>query len=373
MKKLKSIQVLRALAALMVTIAHASEEAKYYFHFAPWLETAPLGKGVDLFFVISGFIIYYSSLNLFGTTGAVKRFALNRFIRVVPMYYIFTTLMIMVVVLVPAGVKEARFDVAQIVSSYAFIPYARYDGRIAPILSLGWTLNYEIFFYAIFASVMWLPARRAAWTAITLLVALVAAGFFLKGTDSSIVRAWTDNIILEFGAGVVIAMVYERWGKALSIGAWASLLIFAAALVVMYVLNLPHLFEHKPPRFITAGVPAAIAVFSAVILLPEAWELRLPGWLSALGDSSYSLYLSHRFVQRPLQIVAHRLPDIPFMGAVYLVIAVATAVAVGHIVYVLLETPLLNALRRRLQPRNPMGASRRLQERECATEASNEP
>lgn len=355
MKKLKSIQVLRALAALMVTIAHASEEAKYYFHFAPWLETSPLGKGVDLFFVISGFIIYYSSLSLFGTDGAVKRFALNRFVRVVPMYYIFTTLMILVVILVPSGVKEARFDIAQIISSYTFIPYARYDGRIAPILSLGWTLNYEIFFYAIFASVMWLPARRAALTAITLLVALVVAGFFLRGVESSIIRAWTDNIILEFGAGVGIAMVYERWGKSLTINAWACVSIFLAALLAMYVLNLPHLFAHKPPRFITAGIPAAIAVFSAVVLLPETWEVRLPGWLSALGDSSYSLYLSHRFVQRPLQMVAHRLPDIPFMGAVYLVVAVATAVAVGHVVYLLLETPLLNVLRRTFQPKTPKG------------------
>lgn len=346
MNKLKSVQILRALAAILVTIAHASEEAKFFFNFSPPVDTVPFGKGVDLFFVISGFIIYYSSRGIFGKASSIGEFAYNRFSRVVPMYYLFTTLMVLVVVFLPSGVKEAKLDLPQIISSYAFFPYERYDGRIAPILSLGWTLNYEIFFYALFSLVIWLPARRAAVAMISILSALVFCGLFLDASSSAALRAWTDNIILEFALGIVIALAYDRYGKSLARSGLLSVAVAAVGFALLYVLNLPGIFAEKPPRILTAGLPAALVMFSAVMLLPQAIEDRLPSWLSALGDSSYSLYLSHRFVQRPLQILINRSGLDPVVaGPLYLLGAVLAAIAAGHIIYMIIETPLLRSLR----------------------------
>lgn len=339
--------MLRAVAALLVTVAHAVEEAKYFFGFAPPFDTVSFGKGVDLFFVISGFIIFYSSRSLFGRPGAIGTFAYNRLSRVVPLYYLFTTLMVLVVVFLPSGVKEARFDIGQIVTSYGFIPFERYDGRIAPILSLGWTLNYEVFFYVLFSLVMWLPGRKAAAACIAMLTTLAIIGAFVPREAAAPVRFWTDNIILEFAMGIGIAVAYDAWGKRFARSIWIAAVPAVIGFAGLYVLNL----EHPPidlPRFLSAGVPAALILGSAVLLLPASIEAAAPRWMVALGDSSYSLYLSHRFVQRPIQIFVTQLSaGSAVSGIVYVVLAVSVAVAAGHAIYLMLERPLLLRLRRR--------------------------
>jgi len=344
--KLDTIQALRALAAIMVTVAHAVEEAKYFFDFQPWFETSPFGKGVDLFFVISGFIIYYASRKLFAASGGIQQFAYNRISRVVPLYFLFTTLMVLVVVFLPGGVKEARFDIEQIWTSYAFIPYERYDGRIAPILSLGWTLNYEMFFYALFALVMWLPARKAAAAAIVLLTVLATIGAFLPPEAPAPLRAWTNNIILEFAFGVMIAVAYDAWGKRFARHTWLAVGLMVIGFFGIYFLSHPQA-PINLPRFLAAGVPAALMMVAATLLLPASAELRLPRFMVALGDSSYSLYLSHRFVQRPIQIIVTRL-DLgnSMAGVLYVWFAVILAVVAGHVVYLILERPLLRRLKR---------------------------
>ena len=344
--RLNSIQVLRALAALMVTVAHAAEEAMHFFGLQLIFETSPLGKGVDLFFIISGFIIYYSSREQFSSRAGIISFIYNRFSRVIPLYFLFTTLMILVLVIFPAGVKEARLDIWQIVTSYTFIPYERHDGQIAPVLSLGWTLNYEMFFYVLFAFMMWLPARRGAVAAISLLVLLAIIGIFVPADAPAPLRAWTSSIILEFAMGVALALAYERHGKTYAKNGWPALALVCSGLVALYFLNLPGRLDWLP-RFVAAGVPMASTVAAAVLLLPASLAQRAPKWGIALGDSSYSLYLSHRFVQRPMQIFLTRLTLEPTFSAwLYMLLAVSVVVVVGHLVFVLIERPLLRRLRR---------------------------
>ena len=115
---------------------------------------------------------------------------------------------------------------------------------------------------------------------------------------------------------------------------------------MLYFLNLPE----KPlaiPRFLSAGVPAFMIVGAAVLLMPAASERELPGWLVALGDSSYSLYLSHRFVQRPIQIALTNsgFSSMNGVGGVYVLVAVTAAVVAGHVAYLLIEQPLLRRMR----------------------------
>lgn len=344
--RLYSIQILRAIAAVMVTIAHASEEAKYFYKFVPPFETDPFGKGVDLFFVISGFIIYYSSLRLFSEPNPAKTFAWNRFVRVIPLYYVFTTAMVGVVLLFPGGVKEATFDIVQIITSYLFIPYARYDGRIAPILSLGWTLNYEIFFYALFAICMFFDPKKAAKRIIILLFILAGIGAFVPDDAFAPLSFWTYNIILEFAMGIGIALAYEKWGKRFARSRRLAVILLVIGFLGIYFLNQPV----KPlalPRFLTAGVPASLMVIAAVLLLPAPAEWRLPRWAVALGDSSYSLYLSHRFVQRPVQLVLTKSQIVPpaHLGGIYVTLAVLAAIGVGHVIYLFVEKPLLQRWR----------------------------
>jgi len=344
--QLLSLQVLRAVAALFVTIAHASEEAKHFFGFEPIIETDPFGKGVDLFFVISGFIIYHASEKLFSRANAARIFITNRIIRIVPLYFIFTTLMVLAVVLIPSGVKEATFDVAQIVTSYFFIPYERHDGRIAPILSLGWTLNYEMFFYVIFSLCLLLKPKHIAAASISCIIVLALIGTLVPETAPSAIRAWTHNIILEFAAGIAIAYVYgKNSGERVGSSILATLLLLLG-FILLYFLNLP-IKPFDLPRFISAGLPATMIVASSVLLLPTRMERILPRWMVALGDSSYSLYLSHRFIQRPLQILISHSPigRLEAAGSIYLILAVTAACIGGHIIYLLVERPLLRRMK----------------------------
>lgn len=347
--KLNSLQALRALAAVLVTIAHASEEAKYFFHFQPPFDTDPFGKGVDLFFVLSGFIIFYASHKQV-TAGALTpgQFLLQRFIRVAPLYYLFTSLLVLVLVAFPAGVKEARLDWLQILTSYVFLPYERYDGRIAPILSLGWTLNYEIFFYALFALCLAFRAHIAALTTTALILALALLGAAVPEHYPAPIREWTDGIILEFGYGVLIAYVFEKTGK-LHASWWLSVLAASCCLGLLYWLNLPE----KPfalPRFLSAGLPAAGVLMAFVFLMPDRLERKVPRWIVALGDSSYSLYLSHRFIQRPVQILFKRsgMNGSEYAGGLYVAFAVVMAFVVGYLVFRYIEQPLLRVTRRAL-------------------------
>lgn len=338
---------MRALAALLVTVRHAAQEAEHFFGVTIPFDTAPLSNGVDLFFVISGFIIYHSSGKFFAGDRRIERFLSTRFIRIVPLYFIFTTLMVLVTIFFEQGLRATTFDINQIIHSYLFIPYQRSDGDIKPVLALGWTLNYEMLFYGLFSLFLWLPRKRAALCILTCLVLMTACRPFVE--FSTILRAWTNTLILEFGFGILIGLAYERFGKPLRHNTLVPFAIVTGlGLVALYVCNLTGLPIADAPRFLTAGVPAAGIVAAAVLLLPNKIEATLPGWLTALGDSSYSLYLCHRFVQRPFQILLIKSGLSPSVaGWVYFGGAIILAVAAGHAVYVKLERPLLHWLRDR--------------------------
>lgn len=344
-QRLDSIQAMRALAALLVTVRHAAQEAEHFFGIAIPFDSTPLSNGVDLFFVISGFIIYHSSDKFFVGDKRISRFLNTRFVRIVPLYYIFTTLMVMVTIFFEQGLRATTFDLNQIIHSYLFLPYQRGDGDIKPVLALGWTLNYEMLFYGLFSLFLWLPKRRAALCILACLLLMIACRPFVE--FSTILRAWTNTLILEFGFGILIGLAYERCGKLLRHNTLAPFAIVTSlGLVALYVCNLPGLPVADAPRFLTAGVPAAVIVAAAVLLLPNKLEATLPRWLTALGDSSYSLYLCHRFVQRPFQILLTKSGLLPSVaGWVYFGGAIALAVAAGHAVYVILERPLLHWLR----------------------------
>ncbi|MFW5330325.1 acyltransferase family protein [Hydrogenophaga sp. ZJX-1] len=346
--RLFALQALRAIAAILVTIAHASEESKHYFGFQPIFDTDPLGKGVDLFFVLSGFIIYFSSVITNKSLPINPRsFLLQRFIRVAPLYFIFTTLLVGVIYLTPSGVKEAIFDPLQILTSYLFLPYERYDGRIAPTLSLGWTLNYEMFFYLVFAFSLLLKPNRAAAICITIIAALAILGIFIPSSYPAPIREWTDGIVLEFAFGIIIAKTYQTLGRPKKT-AWKTIMFLnIIGFGLLYFLNLPE----KPfplPRFVSAGIPSALIVASWVLFVAKTSDKNVPRILTALGDSSYSLYLSHRFVQRPIQMLLRKseLASSPSIGVIYLIAAVLGACIAGHFVYRKIEVPLLKYLRR---------------------------
>lgn len=334
--KLPGLQLLRAAAAMLVLVGHVIAEAEHYFGLGLPGDPIPWTRGVDIFFVISGFVITLSAARYAGQPAA---FLWRRVLRVVPLYWLFTTLMVVALVLVPGGAKDTVFDPMQILTSYGFIPYERLDGRVAPVLSLGWTLNYEVFFYALAALCLALP--RPLFMLGLLMFGLAVIGWLYDFSNAQL-SVWTNPIILEFTMGIALARLWQR-GCHLPHGGLAVVGVVAGG-VLLVILD-----QTTLPRFIAAGVPATLIVAAGTLLCPNR-QMQGLIW----GDSSYALYLSHRFVLRGATLLLLPLLPAGYLGAVtYVVTVCALALAVGVLTHVYIEKPMLRAL---AAPRTPVPA-----------------
>lgn len=353
--RIYSVQLLRAVAALLVLCGHVLGAAPRAGDGTRLL--MPTGAGVDLFFAISGFIMVYASDRLFTRPGASKTFFSRRIARVVPLYWLTTTAMLVVMALGSKGISGLP-DWTYILSSYLFIPDASFgsvDGVAFPLLSLGWTLNYEMFFYVVFSAFIVLPRHRAIAGVVTALCAWVAIGWLLQPA-STILATWTQPIILEFALGLLIGNALLD-GRSLSGRAATVMLVAACVWIVADPLGL--LLAHQTPsdfgRLFGWGVPAA-AVLAAVVLGPG----ELPAWcerpVALLGDASYSLYLTHPFILIACErawpkLVGSRYP------AGFVILAMVLAVAASICVNKLIERPLGKAFDRFRAPMQPAVAT----------------
>jgi peptidoglycan/LPS O-acetylase OafA/YrhL len=342
MPRLDSLQWLRALAAMMVLTGHALEEAAHYRGIGAGAAALPWTRGVDVFFVISGFVIALSARRHAGSGAGAGAFLLRRVIRVVPLYWLFTTLMVVALLAAPGAVKDTDLDPAQILSSYFFYPYERHDGRIAPVLSLGWTLNYEMFFYLLASAALFWRWPRAALLLWGALVTLALLGWFLDPTQTAL-RFWTNSIIIEFGFGVLLALLWQQRGTTHHPTLAVTLFLTGvAALILLHGTDLP--------RFLAAGLPATLMVAGPVLFLANAaGPLARAG--SSLGDASYALYLSHRFVLRLATLaLLPIIPTTPLGLCSFVAVVTLTATLLSLAVFRHIERPLLARLNRRLIP-----------------------
>ncbi|KIC28698.1 hypothetical protein RA25_21010 [Leisingera sp. ANG-S5] len=328
----------------MVLIGHVIAEAEHYFKTDLPANLIPWTRGVDIFFVISGCIIMISGQKYFGRAGGMVQFLRNRFLRVVPLYWFFTTLMLAVLLMMPGGAKDTVLDWGQVAASYLFIPYERYDGRIAPVLSLGWTLNYEIYFYALFGLVFLLPRKSGPLLLIAAMAVLTLAGR-VAGFSASPLKIWTNPLILEFCFGVLLGHFYAHHWKGASGRNGLALCLLALGLGLMTALNT---FEGLH-RTVSSGLPAALMTGAMLFLWKQdTTQNRLSRLGMLLGDASYALYLSHRFVLRALTFVI--LPLLPagvLGGWIFVAAASASALAASFLVYFWIEKPMLRWSTRR--------------------------
>ncbi|HEX4275960.1 MAG TPA: acyltransferase, partial [Bryobacteraceae bacterium] len=296
-RRLESIQVLRALATSAVLFDHIALEIQRH---STQLSNAPvtaLGAGrtaVDVFFVISGFVMVYISASHFGSATESRRFILKRLARVVPVYWFYTTLMLAVVLLSPSLLRHARITLPYTLASYLFFPFPQPGtGQLSPLLELGWTLNYEMYFYVLFALAMLFPRRVGSSLLAAWFVAAVVAGFFIDRPPAA--QYWTRPIILQFLAGVGIGLAFR---KGIRISRAAAPAVAAAGVICLVAFAR---FDGGHLRILASDVPAPLFVIAATLRRDEG-SRAVPGlpwrFLLLLGDASYSLYLSHMFVVR---------------------------------------------------------------------------
>jgi exopolysaccharide production protein ExoZ len=316
---LLSLQYLRAIAAIGVVLFHAAERRG--------VALFGIGQmGVDIFFVLSGFLMWLISHR---TPRTPAQFFADRLGRIAPVYWLATIGVLTLWVLgIHQGLERPEFW--HTVKSLLFIP-AEYPGKtkIYPLVIPGWTLNYEMFFYAIFA--LSLFARRI-WrlTILTLtIIGLVAAGIAAR-PPAAILATYTDPIMLEFLAGVWLGVIWIETRRA---PWWVCGLLFGAGVVLIPAgLTL----WADSPRVVLFGAPALLIVAGAALSEKAGGHRKLP-WLLLLGDASYSIYLWH-FPTNPiwdrLAQVVHAPP-----GVAIIVMSVGGAMF-GIAAYWLVEKPL---------------------------------
>ena len=321
MQTLYSIQYLRAFAALAVVIFHAGERTGLPFTIG--------AAGVDVFFVVSGFIMMAISDSRPVSPGHFFR---NRLLRIAPAYWAATFAM---VIGAAAGVfPNLQLDPAHTLGSFFFIPIASpSSGNLWPVLVQGWTLNYEIFFYTLFALVLFLrPGSRLLALAL-LLGAFVIAGTLLQ-PKNSILAFYTAPLILEFVTGAALAKLWS--GRRLP-SPTVGLALVATAVAGFAAIHLLKLEFDA----LTCGPLAVLLVLGALAMEAGARLRKLP-LLAYLGDSSYSIYLWHTFAISVIVKIGFML-SLP--AAAILFIAVVLGTASGIAAYECLEKPLQSLLK----------------------------
>jgi exopolysaccharide production protein ExoZ len=327
--KLVGIQYLRGIAALMVVCYHICAQTLTYdgmrnYHgiFDVW----KLVSGIDLFFVISGFVMWVTSQHR--TPG---EFVWRRLVRIVPLYWLLTGLIVVLALIAPATFRVTHVSVMTTVKSLFFIPYANADGDFFPILAPGWTLNYEMFFYALFSLALF-TRHRLIW------VGLALASLIVVGWSKP--SFYTNPMIAEFWCGMFIGYAYDRgWLRKIPLALAVGLIAGGLAGLLTPVWG--------NTRAVYLLSPMAIVMGSVAI--EQVHGLRRIEWPALLGDASYSLYLTHLYVLRVLHILWVRLfPDNPWSFAAVAMVIVSL-VAVG--VFRTVETPMLAWFKRASRPK----------------------
>jgi exopolysaccharide production protein ExoZ len=331
-RKLASIQYLRGFAAVAVVVSHAANSL--LGHEGHLLDFDLGAYGVDVFFVLSGFIMFYTSFDLGMRPG---NFLVKRLIRIVPLYWILSTAMFAMVVLLPRSFNRESPDLIAYLASILFIPHWNpRSHNLEPLIGQGWTLNYEMFFYVLFALTLFIRSRYSAFLVLPVIALLVALGH-QHPVESPAYLTYTDPLMLEFCLGIVVAAAFKSGNAHSSRRPVVLFAMLAAITAYLYTFHADlHGLVSLRPMMI--GIPCSLLVIAMVALERSG---RLPKWsfLVLLGDASYSLYLVHGFILGFGQRLWHQLFTIhsALSHAAYIGFILAVSIAVSMPIYRYLE------------------------------------
>ncbi|MDO4637397.1 MAG: acyltransferase [Lautropia sp.] len=334
-KTLYSLQALRFIAAALVLVSHIRNE----------YGLSPFGSsGVDIFFVISGFIIHYV------TRDGAPQFFVRRLIRIVPLYWLGTLALAAVAIKAPSLLHQTSVDLPTLLASLFFIPVWNDTVQYhMPLLTLGWSLNYEILFYLVFFIAMKISHQHRLAISALLLLALTSLHPYVA-TESAL-AFWSDAYIVEFIYGMVLAQVLgvTRFTDRIHLplaACLAGLALYTWALLPDTGLVTPQMALDKWLRIVVIGLPS-----TALIILTLACEQsfrafspRSKSVVNFLGELSYPIYIFHIYVMGAMKRLGALGSSLP----VYSVIVFAATLGVASAVYLLYEQPIRKLLSQHL-------------------------
>jgi peptidoglycan/LPS O-acetylase OafA/YrhL len=288
---IKSIQILRGIAAFMVAYLHSTgREGVNLLPSTGWF-------GVDIFFIISGFVI------AFIITKDTKYFLLKRIFRIVPLYIIATLIMVLICTLFPEKINHAVSNLPAFIKSILFIPY-RIETKFepsGPILEQAWTLNYEVFFYLVMAvCISMVKNKKLIGMACTAVLIIIIWILNTINTNIFIIRYYQNNLFPEFIYGIVLFYVYNYFCNKKYIFIRSPIInitISGIIAIVSFVCLCGNiLIKFNVNRNIYGGIPSLLFVASFLILENQIKNNRMTKFFLRLGEASYVLYLFHTFI-----------------------------------------------------------------------------
>ncbi|WP_239499082.1 MULTISPECIES: acyltransferase family protein [Paraburkholderia] len=368
--KLGFIQAFRGIASLMVVLYHGSRFiSPYGTGLGDLLFGAAGSMGVVLFFIVSGFIMVHTTARSGASPMRAAEFLVKRFSRVWPVYAVASAAFVLLVLHGPEFLRSPG-HLRQLFCTLLFLPTG--DGVSPdfgfPVPSVGWTLNYEMYFYVVFGlSMLFGPARwivLAVWLGVTLLlVPYLHGGVTLDtytdyGFKHAYVKLMTSPIVWQFAAGVAIGLIYHSRIAILDRTTLKWLLFAFVSFVVWQYMS-----RFRLGHGITEWGLSLIPMMLVFVLASKRVTMAVPGALTYLGDISFSLYLWHPLVQEglPGPFVSNGYGNLT-TGFPFLFLTTAIAVAVAGVSHRLLERGLAEytknmSLRRLRTRRNVTRAS----------------
>lgn len=306
---LESIQLLRAIAAWIVVIHHFVQI--YGPSSGGWFDQFFLGYGavgVDVFFVISGFVMYKSTHEKAVSPGS---FISNRLVRIVPAYWLYTCLTAILLFAIPGIIPSTAFEPGFFLKSLFFIPANNPTGiGPFPLVTVGWTLNYEMAFYLVFALALfvWSDVRLAA----------IIIGMYLLQTEIPKISVeatyYANKICNDFVMGLVVGVIYCKNRLKMPL-----LIAIVLAIGSLWMIG-KHPHSHDPNLI---GLPCAVLLAS---VLSQESLFKTPAWMINLGDWSYSTYLCHVIVLclgHKVMTIFGLNPWLTFIGCCTVIVAVS--------------------------------------------------
>ncbi len=346
--KFSSIEVGRGVAALLVVFHHTGNimSEPRFFGAEPFnSHFNNFNVGVDFFFVLSGFIITWIHWSDIGRKERIRSFAAKRFIRIYPPYwFILVPLVILYLVFTGAGQPSQR-DPVNIILSILLLP-----NPIEPILGVAWTLTHEMFFYALFAVIIWC-GRKALWILPVWALAIVAANLLMAfqaiGSLAFPFSFLFSPFNIEFIIGVGAAMIL-RYARIPVPYVLASLGVVVFFILTWFFVNIQ---DDPLVGRLAFGTASMLFVLGAVEIERHR-PLNVSGFLLAFGASSYAVYLVHPVVLSFSINLSSRFGISTYFSLnVVAVIMAFVAAAFGISYHYFIERRLMRIARRILEPR----------------------
>lgn len=319
---LYSIQTLRAIAAWIV-VAHHYVQAHGFSQKTPYLAfLSNYGAiGVDIFFIISGFVVYNSAQK---NTVSPLNFAIHRAARIIPIYWLCTFITALLFIFWPKFIPSIEVDSSFFIRSLLFIPSPHPSGfGIYPLVTVGWTLNFEVIFYLILFFALFFGKNRLIFT--------VFIGIFILNSILAkhipAFQHYASSIIYEFCMGILIAAFYEK-NEYKNVNLITSIILLSIGIYLLYRAGG---VSHDP---IKNGIPCSLIFISAIS--QERYFSNFK-YFNHLGNWSYSTYLFHSLI---ILICIKFTNKFSFNEKITIILIIAFTLAVSYLSFRYIEKPI---------------------------------